>query len=113
MRLWLLSLLLVVGLLTSAVSARAQERVYSYDVVHPFYGAIGTFTEIIARNGDTTRVESHVRVAVKIWVSSSIARKAITLKSFAAIGSSRSRAPRRPTEPASMSEVKPKASILW
>ena len=34
--------------------------------MHPFYGTIGTFTESIARTGDTTRIDSHVRVAVKI-----------------------------------------------
>lgn len=53
MRPWLLSLLPVLGLLTAAVPARAQERAYSYSVVHPFYGTIGAFTESIARSGDT------------------------------------------------------------
>jgi hypothetical protein len=61
--LWMLPIL---GMLTAAVPARAQERAYSYSVVHPFYGTIGTFTESIARSGDTTRIDSHVRVAVRI-----------------------------------------------
>ena len=61
--LWVLPIL---GMLTAAVPARAQERAYSYSVVHPLYGTIGTFTESIARSGDTTRIDSHVRVAVRI-----------------------------------------------
>jgi hypothetical protein len=66
MCLWSLSLLSVLGLLTVAIPASAQERVYSYSVVHPFYGTIGTYTEDIARSGGTTRIDSHVRVAVRI-----------------------------------------------
>jgi len=66
MRLWPLSLLSILGLLTVAIPASGQERVYSYSVVHPFYGTIGTYTQDIARSGGTTRIESHVRVAVKI-----------------------------------------------
>ena len=66
MRPRLLWVLPILGMLTAAVPARAQERAYSYSVVHPFYGAIGTFTESIARSGDTTRIDSHVRVAVRI-----------------------------------------------
>jgi hypothetical protein len=67
MRPWLLSLLPSLWLSISVIPASAQERVYSYSVVHPYYGTIGTFTERIARSGDTTRIESHVRVAVKIF----------------------------------------------
>jgi len=68
MRPWLLLLLAALGLLTAEIPVRAQDRVYtySYDVVHPFYGTIGTFTESIAGSGDTTRIDSHVRVAVSI-----------------------------------------------
>ena len=66
MRPWLLSSLAALGLLIAGMPARAQDRVYSYDVVHPFYGTIGTFTESIAGSGDTTRIDSHVRVAVSI-----------------------------------------------
>jgi len=66
MRLWSLSLLSILGLVTVAIPASGQERIYSYSVVHPFYGTIGTYTQDIARSGGTTRIESHVRVAVKI-----------------------------------------------
>jgi hypothetical protein len=58
--------LAALGLLTAVGPVRAQERAFDYSVVHPFYGTIGTFTENIARTGGTTRIDSHVRVAVKI-----------------------------------------------
>lgn len=63
---WCLLLLAALGLLTAAVPARAQERAYSYSIVHPFYGTIGTFKESIARSGDITRIDSRLRVAVSI-----------------------------------------------
>lgn len=66
MRRCLLSLLVTLGSLTAAIPAYAQERVYSFSVVHSVYGNIGTFTESIVRSGGTTRIDSHVRVAVKI-----------------------------------------------
>ena len=66
MRPWLLPSLAALGLLTAMGPALAQERVYSYSVVHPIYGTIGTYTQDIARSGGTTRIDSHVRVAVRI-----------------------------------------------
>lgn len=60
---WLLA---VVGLLTAALPAWAQERSYSYGVVHPLYGTIGTFTESIARSDGITQIDSRLRIAVKI-----------------------------------------------
>jgi len=66
MRSWPLSLLSILTLLTVAIPASGQERVYSYSVVHPLYGTIGTYTQDIARSGGTTRIDSHVRVAVTI-----------------------------------------------
>jgi hypothetical protein len=62
----LLCFLLALGPLTAAVPASALERTYSYDVVHSSYGNIGTFTETIDRSGGTTRIDTHVRIAVKI-----------------------------------------------
>src|SRR5665213_3547966 len=66
MRPWWFSLLAVLGLLTAAIPAHAQERAYSYSVVHPLYGTIGTFTESIARNGDTQPADDPRGVAVRI-----------------------------------------------
>lgn len=66
MRRWLLPLFARLGLLIAAVPAGAQEAVYSFSVVHSIYGPIGIFTESIARSEGTTRIESHVRIAVKV-----------------------------------------------
>lgn len=66
MRPSLLLCLAAIGLLTGVMPSRAQEQAYSYDVVHPLYGTIGTFTESIARRGGTTQIDSHLRVAVRI-----------------------------------------------
>ena len=66
MRPWLMSFMTALGLLSVAVPARAQEEAYSFDVVHPLYGTIGTFTESIARHDGTTRIDSHLRIAVRI-----------------------------------------------
>jgi hypothetical protein len=65
-RLLLLLLLAAPVLLTAAIPACAQERAYSYRVVHPSFGTIGTFTESIARSEGGTRIDSQVRVAVRI-----------------------------------------------
>jgi hypothetical protein len=61
---WLLAAAL--GLSSVAFPAWAQERAYSYSVVHPLYGTVGTFTESIARNDGATRINSQLRVAVEI-----------------------------------------------
>jgi Family of unknown function (DUF6134) len=66
MRPSLLLCLAAIALLTAVMPSRAQEQIYSYDVVHPLYGTIGTFTESIARRGSTTQIDSHLRVAVRI-----------------------------------------------
>lgn len=63
---WLLLLLVASGLLSIGTPAYAQERTYSFSVVHSVYGNIGTFTASIARSGGTTRIDTHVRIAVKI-----------------------------------------------
>jgi hypothetical protein len=46
--------------------ALAGQQVYTYTVVHPIYGEIGTFTDTIDRNAQATRIESRLRVAVKL-----------------------------------------------
>jgi hypothetical protein len=66
MRGWSLPLFASLGFLIAAVPAGAQEGAYSFSVVHSVYGPIGTFTESIARSEGTTRIESHVRIAVKV-----------------------------------------------
>jgi len=43
----------------------AGQQVYTYSVRHPVYGQIGTLTEIIDRGPETTRIDAHLRIAVK------------------------------------------------
>lgn len=54
------------GLLGAAAPALAGQQVYTYSVVHPIYGEIGTFTDTIDRNAGATRIESRLRIAVKL-----------------------------------------------
>lgn len=66
MRRCLFSLLAVLGFSVAAAPACAQEAAYSFNVVHPFHGEIGTFSESIVRSGSTTRIHSKLRIAVRI-----------------------------------------------
>jgi len=66
MRRRLVSLLAILGCLSAAGPAHSQEQTYSYSVVHPLYGTVGTFTQSIARSGDTTRIDGQLRVAAKV-----------------------------------------------
>src|SRR5215471_19877992 len=50
--------------LASSVPALAGQQVYTYVVVHPIYGEIGTFTDTIDQNPGTLRIDGHLRVAV-------------------------------------------------
>ena len=66
MRQWLWSLLIALGQLTTAIPAGAQGQAYSFSAVHPVYGTIGTFTQSITRGDGVTRIDSRLRVAVRI-----------------------------------------------
>jgi hypothetical protein len=46
--------------------AVAGQQVYTYAVVHPIYGEIGTFTDTIDRTAEGTRIDSRLRVAVTL-----------------------------------------------
>ncbi len=59
--------------LSSAVPAPAESApplleglVYTYAVLHPLYGKIGTFTDTIDRQPETMRIDGRLRVAVKL-----------------------------------------------
>ncbi len=54
------------GLLASAAPALAGPQVYHYAVMHPIYGDIGTFTDTIDRDAEGTRIDSQLRIAVKL-----------------------------------------------
>jgi hypothetical protein len=49
-----------------ATPALADAQFYRYSVLHPTYGDIGRFTVTIYHEPDTTRIESHLRIAVKL-----------------------------------------------
>lgn len=66
MRRWLRSSLAALGLLTAAIPACAEERAFAYNVVHPSYGTIGSFTQSIAQNDGVTRIDSKLHVAVEV-----------------------------------------------
>src|SRR5690349_19531849 len=48
-------------------SALADVRqTYTYEVEHPQYGNIGTYTDTVTQDGDTRRIDTTLRVAVKV-----------------------------------------------
>jgi len=49
----------------AAVPAAAAER-YDYRVLHPTYGDIGTYTNVIDRRGEETEVRTDLKVAVRM-----------------------------------------------
>ena len=53
-------------LLTMSTSVSAAPRTYTYTVEHPPYGAIGTYTDTVDQSGEAKRIDTKVRVAVKI-----------------------------------------------
>lgn len=63
------TLVLLLGLSCAAVvtpaPGRAEPLVFEYQIEHPTYGDIGTFTNTIVKNGPTTEVQTSVKVAVK------------------------------------------------
>jgi hypothetical protein len=52
-------------LIAGAPGAFAAQT-YSYEVEHPTYGDIGTYTDTVERTGDTFRIDTRLRVAVKL-----------------------------------------------
>lgn len=51
--------------MASSAPALAAQQLYTYTVVHPIYGEIGTFTDLVDRNAETLRIDAHLRIAVK------------------------------------------------
>jgi hypothetical protein len=50
----------------SAVASAPQSHTYTYSVEHALYGNIGTFSDTVEQTGDTKRIDSRLRVAVRI-----------------------------------------------
>lgn len=46
-------------------AAHAGRQVYQYRVLHPTYGEIGTYINVVDRAGDDTSVQSELKVAVR------------------------------------------------
>lgn len=57
---------LVCGVLLAASPALAEQQTFEYRVEHPTYGDIGTYTNIISRNGDDVLVQTQLHIAVKV-----------------------------------------------
>jgi hypothetical protein len=53
------------SVIAAITPALAKPQVYTYSVMHPTYGEIGTFTDTIERSPEATRIDSCLRIAVK------------------------------------------------
>ena len=54
------------SVIAGATPALAGPQVYTYSVLHPIYGEIGTLTDTIDRSPETTRIDARLRIAVKM-----------------------------------------------
>ncbi len=54
------------SVLAGATPALGGQQVYTYSVVHPFYGEIGTLTDAIERSPGATRIDARLRIAVEL-----------------------------------------------
>jgi hypothetical protein len=52
------------SVVSGAAPARAGQQVYTYSIIHPTYGNIGTLTDTIDRDSETTRIDARLRIAV-------------------------------------------------
>jgi hypothetical protein len=61
-------LVLVAWLLAAALAApaAAATQSYEYRVIHPTYGDVGTYTNLVDRVGDDTQVTSTLHIAVRV-----------------------------------------------
>lgn len=54
------------GLCALCTPALASQQSYVYEVVHPLYGEIGTFTHATDEAGGVTRISTSLRIAVRL-----------------------------------------------
>jgi hypothetical protein len=52
--------------LVTCASATAAQQSYIYVIIHPVYGEIGSFTHTTEQKANTTSINSHLRVAIKV-----------------------------------------------
>ncbi|HYL48149.1 MAG TPA: DUF6134 family protein [Stellaceae bacterium] len=57
---------LAFALCAFAQPARADTQIYQYEVEHPTFGNIGTYTNVVDQSGGRTHVESVLHVAVRL-----------------------------------------------
>jgi hypothetical protein len=57
---------LAIGALVASAALASAAQTYSYVVEHPTYGDIGTYSDTIQQSGDTLRIDTKLRVAVKV-----------------------------------------------
>jgi hypothetical protein len=60
-------LLLLLAMAPASAAGASASRVYRYDIEHPTYGRIGTYTNIIDGPDPDARVSSQLHIAVKIF----------------------------------------------
>lgn len=56
----------IAAVLIAGAPEASAAQTYSYEVEHPTYGDIGTYTDTVERTGDTLRIDTKLRVAVKL-----------------------------------------------
>jgi hypothetical protein len=56
---------IALSFLVSGASASAAQQSYTYVIIHPVYGEIGSFTHSTEQIANTTSINSHLRIAVK------------------------------------------------
>ena len=55
----------MLGAALLAAPAYAAREVYTYRVIHPTYGEIGTYTNTVDRSGDDANVQTELKIAVR------------------------------------------------
>jgi hypothetical protein len=54
------------GCAVTLTGARAETQVLSYNIEHPTYGTIGTYTNTVTQSGDLATVRTELQAAVKL-----------------------------------------------
>lgn len=66
MRIWAIAVAAGLGVILVAVPVLAAPKVYVFSVMHPTYGRIGTLTDTVDHSADGVRIDSQLRIAVKL-----------------------------------------------
>src|SRR5689334_9309502 len=55
----------MIGVALGAAPADAAREVYTYRVIHPTYGEIGTYTNTVERSGNDATIQTELKIAVR------------------------------------------------